>query len=69
MLHSHYSQGGVDFVRPNMMVLPEQIEAMGGYVLATYYLQTAREVDIVKKIASIAIEQTTGTWVAVPERP
>ena len=23
--------------------------------------------DIVKKISSIAIEQTTGTWVAVPE--
>jgi len=50
-----------------MMVIPEQIEAMGGYVIATYYLQTGRDVDIVKKISSIGIEQTTGTWVPVPE--
>jgi 2,3-diketo-5-methylthiopentyl-1-phosphate enolase len=50
-----------------MMVIPEEIEAKGNYVIATYYLQTAREVDIVKKISSIAIEQTTGTWVPVPE--
>ncbi|HCF49039.1 MAG TPA: ribulose 1,5-bisphosphate carboxylase [Syntrophomonas sp.] len=51
----------------DMMALPEHIEAVGGYVIATYYLQTGREVDIVKKVTSIAIEQTTGTWVPVPE--
>ncbi|MGI6513078.1 MAG: ribulose 1,5-bisphosphate carboxylase [Syntrophomonadaceae bacterium] len=50
-----------------MMVIPEHIEATGDYVIATYYLQTGRDLDIVKKISSIAIEQTTGTWVAVPE--
>jgi 2,3-diketo-5-methylthiopentyl-1-phosphate enolase len=50
-----------------MLVIPEHIEATGDYVIATYYLQTARNVDIVKKISSIAIEQTTGTWVPVPE--
>jgi 2,3-diketo-5-methylthiopentyl-1-phosphate enolase len=50
-----------------MLVIPEHIEAMGGYVLATYYLQTGRNVDIVKKISSIGIEQTTGTWLPVPE--
>ncbi len=51
----------------DMLVIPEHIEAMGGYVLATYYLQTGRNVDIVKKISSIGIEQTTGTWLPVPE--
>lgn len=50
-----------------MMVIPEHIEEVGEYVVATYYLQTSRNVDIVKKISSIAIEQTTGTWVPVPE--
>lgn len=50
-----------------MLVIPEHIEATGDYVTATYYLQTGPNVDIVKKISSIAIEQTTGTWVAVPE--
>lgn len=50
-----------------MMVIPEQIETMGGYVIATYYLQTGCNVDIVKKISSIGIEQTTGTWLPVPE--
>ena len=48
-----------------ILVIPEHIEAIGGYVTATYYLQTSREVDIVKKISSIAVEQTTGTWVPV----
>ena len=32
-----------------MLVIPEHIEATGDYVIATYYLQTARNVDIVKK--------------------
>ena len=50
-----------------MLVIPEHIDATGDYVTATYYLQTGRNVDIVKKISSIAVEQTTGTWVAVPE--
>lgn len=50
----------------DMLVIPEQIED-GDYVIATYYLQTGRNVDIVKKITSIAVEQTTGTWVPVPE--
>ncbi len=51
----------------DMLVIPEQIEAEGGYAIATYFIETAVNTDIVKKIASIGIEQTTGTWVAVPE--
>ena len=50
-----------------MLALPEQIEEEGGYVIATYYLETGRSADIVKKISAIAVEQTTGTWVPVPE--
>lgn len=50
-----------------MLALPEQIEDEGRYVIATYYLETGVEVDIVKKISAIAVEQTTGTWVPVPE--
>ncbi|AFV10695.1 ribulose bisphosphate carboxylase-like protein [Thermacetogenium phaeum DSM 12270] len=50
-----------------MLALHEQIEEEGGYVIATYYLETGRGADIVKKISAIAVEQTTGTWVPVPE--
>lgn len=50
----------------DMLVIPEHIED-GDYVIATYYLQTGRNVDIIKKVSSIAVEQTTGTWVPVPE--
>ncbi|KUK36417.1 MAG: Ribulose bisphosphate carboxylase-like protein, partial [Thermacetogenium phaeum] len=50
-----------------MLALHEQIEEEGGYVIATYYLETGRSADIVKKISAIAVEQTTGTWVPVPE--
>lgn len=51
----------------DMLVIPEQVEAEGGYAIATYFIETGINTDIVKKIASIGIEQTTGTWVAVPE--
>lgn len=51
----------------DMLSIPEQIVADGGYVIATYFLETGRDTDIVKKVSSIAVEQTTGTWVAVPE--
>ena len=51
----------------DMLVIPEQVEAEGGYAIATYFIETAVNTDIVKKIASIGIEQTTGTWVAVPK--
>ncbi len=51
----------------DMLALQEQIEAEGGYVIATYFLEAGAGVDIVKKISAIAVEQTTGTWVPVPE--
>ncbi|MDD4262831.1 MAG: ribulose 1,5-bisphosphate carboxylase, partial [Syntrophaceticus schinkii] len=50
-----------------MLALPEQIAEEEKYVIATYYLETAVETDIVKKVSAIAVEQTTGTWVPVPE--
>jgi 2,3-diketo-5-methylthiopentyl-1-phosphate enolase len=50
-----------------MLALPEQIAEEEQYVIATYYLETAVETDIVKKVSAIAVEQTTGTWVPVPE--
>jgi 2,3-diketo-5-methylthiopentyl-1-phosphate enolase len=50
-----------------MLTIPEQIEAEGNYVIATYFLETTVKTDIVRKISSIAVEQTTGTWVPVPE--
>jgi len=51
----------------SMLALSEQIQDEGGYVIATYYLETGVDSDIVKKISAIAVEQTTGTWVPVPE--
>ena len=35
------------------------------YVVATYLLRS-RYQGILKKIAAMAVEQTTGTWIAVP---
>lgn len=48
----------------------EQYEQMEGidldhYVIATYFLRS-RFRDILKKVASMAVEQTTGTWIQVP---
>ncbi|APC08150.1 RuBisCO large subunit C-terminal-like domain-containing protein [Neomoorella thermoacetica] len=51
----------------DMLAIPEQIEKEDSYVIATYYLETGARSDIVSKISAIAVEQTTGTWVAVPE--
>ncbi|HHY16479.1 MAG TPA: ribulose 1,5-bisphosphate carboxylase [Firmicutes bacterium] len=50
-----------------MLSLSEQIAHEDRYVIATYYLQTGVEADIIKKLSAIAVEQTTGTWVPVPE--
>lgn len=36
------------------------------YVIATYYIKQPREIDIMKKAASLAVGQTIGTWVPVP---
>ncbi|HAA90636.1 MAG: Ribulose bisphosphate carboxylase-like protein [Thermoanaerobacterales bacterium 50_218] len=51
----------------DMLAIPEQIEDTGGYVIATYFLETGVNVDITAKISAIAVEQTTGTWLPVPE--
>ena len=36
------------------------------YVIATYYIES-EEADLLKQTAEIVVEQTTGTWVPVPE--
>lgn len=36
------------------------------YLLATYYMDTSREDDILEKASTLAIGQTIGTWTAVP---
>ncbi|MCI1965042.1 MAG: RuBisCO large subunit C-terminal-like domain-containing protein [Oscillospiraceae bacterium] len=36
------------------------------YVLATYYLELPKEVNVVEKAAGMAMGQTIGTWVPVP---
>lgn len=51
----------------NMLAIPEQVEKEDRYVIATYYLETGATSDIISKISAIGVEQTTGTWVAVPE--
>jgi 2,3-diketo-5-methylthiopentyl-1-phosphate enolase len=44
-----------------------QLEGIGveNYVIATY-LMCSRYRDMLKKVASMAVEQTTGTWIEVP---
>ena len=36
------------------------------YVIATYYTRLPREVDILKKAATLAVGQTIGTWIPIP---
>ena len=50
---------------PELFALPEAV-ADGQYIVATYFLQTPAETDIVKRCLGFATEQTTGTWVDVP---
>jgi 2,3-diketo-5-methylthiopentyl-1-phosphate enolase len=45
-------------------VLPEGIDP-DDYVVATYLLRS-REKDILQRVATMAAEQTTGTWIQVP---
>ena len=37
------------------------------YVIGTYFIGTRADVDILRYAESLVIEQTTGTWVTVPE--
>ncbi|MGI6588672.1 MAG: RuBisCO large subunit C-terminal-like domain-containing protein [Peptococcia bacterium] len=36
------------------------------FMIATYYVQTHRNAEAVKYACALAVEQTTGTWIAVP---
>ncbi len=49
---------------PIMFVLPESIDR-GQYVTCTYYAEGQTD-DLLLRAGSIAIEQTTGTWIPVP---
>ena len=51
----------------SMLEISEQIREKGNYVVATYFLETGLKVDIIKKVTGIAVEQSTGTWLPIPE--
>lgn len=36
------------------------------YVIASYYIKLPKEVDVLKKAATLAIGQTIGTWIPIP---
>jgi len=48
-----------------LYTLPEMIHQQN-YVLASYYIQLPREVDVLKKASTLAIGQTIGTWIPIP---
>ena len=48
-----------------LYTLPEMIHGQN-YVLASYYIQLPKEVDVLKKASTLAIGQTIGTWVPIP---
>lgn len=48
-----------------LYTLPENIRSKN-YVVASYYIKLPREVDVLKKAASLAIGQTIGTWIPIP---
>ncbi len=51
--------------RFNLFCLPEQINQMD-YLVATYYCEFPRDINIIAKAESFAVGQTVGTWVPVP---
>lgn len=48
-----------------LYALNESIRGLD-YVLATYYIELPKEVNVVEKAESIVVGQTLGTWVPVP---
>lgn len=36
------------------------------YVLATYYMELDKDVDVIAKVSTMAVGQTIGTWIPVP---
>lgn len=48
-----------------LYTLPENIRSRN-YVVASYYIKLPKEVDVLKKAASLAIGQTIGTWIPIP---
>lgn len=49
---------------PNIFKIPESVERED-YIVCTYFAQ-GHTADLLTKVGSIAIEQTTGTWAPVP---
>ena len=49
----------------NIFALSEDIKNKD-YVLATYYIELNKDIDVIKKAETMAIGQTIGTWVPVP---
>lgn len=50
---------------PEVFSIPEGVDS-DRFIIATYYVE-AETVDILKRAEAIAVEQTTGTWIRVPE--
>lgn len=46
--------------------LPDNVDK-DKYILATYYVAGKRSIDSLKYAAALAVEQSTGTWLPVPE--
>lgn len=48
-----------------LYTMPEMIRGQE-YAVASYYIKLPKDVDVLKKAATLAIGQTIGTWVKVP---
>ena len=48
-----------------LYTLPEMIHRQN-YVVASYYIKLPKDVDILKKAATLAVGQTIGTWIPIP---
>ena len=49
-----------------LILLPESLNRED-YVIGTYLIETNRDADILERSVAIALEQSTGTWVRVPQ--
>lgn len=48
-----------------LFTLSESIHRQN-YVIASYYIEIPKEIDVLKKAAALAIGQTIGTWIPIP---
>ena len=52
-----------DIIMDTVLYALQETVQKQNYVIATYHISLPKEVDVVKKAATLAVGQTIGTWI------